>query len=30
MRMESPDHTLQTTALINEAHLKLVDQYRVN
>ena len=26
MRMESPGHTLQTTALINEAYLKLVDQ----
>ena len=30
MRMESPGHTLQTTALINEAYLKLVDQDRVN
>lgn len=29
MRRESPDHTLQTTALINEAYLKLVDQTRV-
>jgi hypothetical protein len=28
MRMESPGHTLQTTALINEAYLKLVDQDR--
>jgi RNA polymerase sigma-70 factor, ECF subfamily len=26
MRRESPNHTLQTTALINEAYLKLVDQ----
>jgi RNA polymerase sigma factor (TIGR02999 family) len=26
MRRESPDHTLQTTALVNEAYLKLVDQ----
>jgi RNA polymerase sigma factor (TIGR02999 family) len=30
MRMESPGHTLQTTALINEAYLRLVDQDRVN
>src|SRR5258706_293401 len=30
MRMESPGHTLQTTALINEAYLKLVDQDQVN
>jgi len=28
MRRESPDHTLQTTALVNEAYLKLVDQSR--
>lgn len=26
MRRESPDHTLQTTALVNEAYLKLIDQ----
>jgi RNA polymerase sigma factor (TIGR02999 family) len=26
MRMENPDHTLQTTALVNEAYLRLVDQ----
>jgi RNA polymerase sigma factor (TIGR02999 family) len=26
MRMESPGHTLQTTALVNEAYLRLVDQ----
>jgi len=26
MRRESADHTLQTTALINEAYLKLIDQ----
>src|SRR4026209_42440 len=25
-RRERPDHTLQTTALINEAYLKLIDQ----
>ena len=25
MRREHPDHTLQTTALINEAYLRLVD-----
>src|SRR5215510_9410646 len=29
MRREDPDHTLQTTALINEMYLKLVDQKRV-
>src|ERR1041384_849542 len=29
MRREDPDHTLQTTALINETYLKLVDQKRV-
>jgi RNA polymerase sigma-70 factor (ECF subfamily) len=28
MRRESPGHTLQTTALVNEAYLKLVDQTR--
>lgn len=26
MRQENPDHTLQTTALVNEAYLKLIDQ----
>jgi len=26
MRRESPGHTLQTSALINEAYLRLVDQ----
>lgn len=26
MRRENPDHTLQTTALVNELYLKLVDQ----
>ena len=26
MRRESPGHTLQTTALVNEVYLKLVDQ----
>jgi RNA polymerase sigma factor (TIGR02999 family) len=30
MRRENPDHTLQTTALVNEAYLKLVDQTRAN
>ena len=30
MRMESPGHTLQTTALVNEAYLRLVDQSRVD
>ncbi len=29
MRRENPDHTLQTTALVNEAYIKLVDQTRV-
>lgn len=29
LRRERPDHTLQTTALINEAYLKLVDQRNV-
>ena len=28
MGRERPDHTLQTTALVNEAYLKLVDQKR--
>lgn len=30
LRRERPDHTLQTTALINEAYLKLIDQRAVN
>jgi RNA polymerase sigma factor (TIGR02999 family) len=30
MAGERPDHTLQTTALVNEAYLKLVDSRRVN
>lgn len=30
MRKENPNHTLQTTALVNEAYLKLVDQREVN
>jgi RNA polymerase sigma-70 factor, ECF subfamily len=30
MRHENPDHTLQTTALVNEAYLKLVDQSRAS
>ena len=30
MRNERPGHTLQTTALVNEAYLRLVDQSRVN
>ena len=29
MRKEGPDHTLQTSALVNEAYLRLVDQKRV-
>jgi RNA polymerase sigma factor (TIGR02999 family) len=29
MRHEAPGHTLQTSALVNEAYLKLVDQKRV-
>jgi RNA polymerase sigma factor (TIGR02999 family) len=29
MRGENPGHTLQTTALVNEAYLRLVDQTRV-
>ena len=29
MRRERPDHTLQTTALVNEAYLKLIDQREV-
>src|ERR1044071_5024523 len=30
MRHERPEHTLQTTALINETFLRLVDQSRVS
>ena len=30
LRRERPNHTLQTTALINEAYLKLIDQRDVN
>jgi len=30
LRRESPGHTLQPTALVNEAYLKLVDQSHVN
>lgn len=29
LRRENPNHTLQTTELVNEAYLKLVDQTRV-
>ena len=29
MRRENPNHTLQTTALINETYLRLVDQRKV-
>lgn len=29
LRRERPNHTLQTTALINEAYLKLIDQHGV-
>jgi RNA polymerase sigma-70 factor (ECF subfamily) len=29
MARESPDHTLQTSALINEAYIKLIDQQNV-
>lgn len=29
MRMERPGHTLQTTALINEAYVRLIDQQNV-
>ena len=29
LRRERPDHTLQATALVNEAYLRLVDQRRV-
>ena len=30
MRSENPGHTLQATALVNDAYLRLVDQTRVN
>jgi RNA polymerase sigma factor (TIGR02999 family) len=30
MRRENPDHTLQTTALVNEAYLKLTDQKKTH
>lgn len=30
IRRERPDHTLQTTALVNEAYLRLVDQRNVH
>src|SRR5690349_16629986 len=30
MRKERPGHTLQTTALVNEAYLRLIDQTGVN
>jgi RNA polymerase sigma factor (TIGR02999 family) len=30
MRRENPNHTLQTTALMNEAYLKLVDQKKTH
>jgi RNA polymerase sigma factor (TIGR02999 family) len=30
LRRERPDHTLQTTALVHEAYLELVDQRRAN
>jgi RNA polymerase sigma factor (TIGR02999 family) len=30
MRNQRPDHTLQTTALVNEAYLRLIDSSRVN
>ena len=30
LRRERPNHTLQATALINEAYLKLLDQHSVN
>src|SRR5687768_9274672 len=30
MRRENPGHTLQTTALVNEAYLKLIDQKDVH
>lgn len=30
LRRESPDGTLQTTALVHEAYLKMIDQTRIN
>jgi RNA polymerase sigma factor (TIGR02999 family) len=30
MARESPDHTLQTTALVNDAYLRLIDQKRTH
>jgi RNA polymerase sigma factor (TIGR02999 family) len=30
MARENPDHTLQTTALVNDAYLRLIDQNRTN
>jgi RNA polymerase sigma-70 factor (ECF subfamily) len=30
LRRERPDHTLQATALVHEAYLKLIDQHSVN
>ena len=30
MRRENPDHTLQTSALVNEAYLKLIDQKKTH
>jgi len=30
LRRERPDHTLQSTALVNEAYLRLVDQRSAN
>jgi len=30
MRHENPDHTLQATALVNEAYLRLIDRSRVH
>ena len=30
MRRERPDHTLQTSALLNEAYMRLIDQNRVS
>jgi len=30
LRRERPDHTLQTTALVHEAYLRLVDQTRID
>jgi hypothetical protein len=30
MRRERPDHTLQTSALVNEAYLRMVDAGKVD